>query len=198
MYKEKALKNKANTNSKIFLDYILNNGFYPEQYKTIWEFNGSAKESISQFLTDYNPYLLSKKVKQSDIKKLGINGAIGYLNDEGIMVKDRSSKRDRLLYSQIRGVYQEHSFEYPEVNKNDVMIANGFNTYLDNLVNYRQDKFIGYCMDSHDPNLLYTFNRYKELYNALSHNIYGTEYVLEQDTYNNEEKSLLLIKKMHH
>ena len=182
-------------NSRIFLDYLLNNGFCPDKYKTIWEFNGPAKESISQFLTDYNPYLLSKKVKHSELIELGINGSVGFLNEEGIVVKDSFSNKNRLLYSQISGIYQDHSYEYPDVSKNDVMIANGINTYMDNLVNYKQDKFIGYCMDSDDPNLLYAFNRYKKLYRDLTHNIYGSSYILEQDTVNNCQKSLLLIRK---
>ena len=192
------LINKDSVNSKIFLDYILDNGFYPEQYNTIWEFNGSARESISQFLADYNPYLISKKVLQADIKELGIRGATGFLNEDGIVIKDRFDNKNRLLYSGIKGIYYDHSYEYPQVSKNDVIIANGINTYMDNLINFNQDKFIGYCMDSDNPDLVYSFNRYKNLFNALNRNIYGTEYILEQDTYNNDAKSLLLIRKKKH
>lgn len=186
---------ESSINSRIFLDYILKKGFNPGNYKTIWEINGSVKESMSQFLTDYNPYMVSKKTKYKDLEELNIKGTTGYLTEDGILIKDRFDNCNRLLYSNIRGFYQNHSMEYPQLNKNDVFIANGINTHMDNLINYNQDKFIGYCMDSDDSNLLYAFNRYKNLHRALNHNLYGNQYILEQDTYNNGNKSLLLIRK---
>ena len=63
-----------NINSALFLQYIEAYGFNPSNYMTIWELVQSAKGSMSQFLREYNQYLLSRKVNYNDLDALGING----------------------------------------------------------------------------------------------------------------------------
>jgi len=185
--------NKENLNSKIFLDYIISRGFNPEKYKNIIEVNGSANESMSQFLKDYNQYLISKKVVDNDLDRLGISGFNGYLNKSGIVAQEK--KEYKLLYTPVRGIHQLYIEGYPKISDDDVFIANGINIYMDNFVDYKQDKYIGFCMDTEDPELVPTYYRFRDLQMTLNRNFYGEKYVLEHDSLSYKGKALLLIRK---
>ena len=67
--------------SALFLEYIKSYGFNPNNYDSILELLQSANGSMSQFLTQYRQYLLSRQVVYSELDDLGIDGAYGYIEN---------------------------------------------------------------------------------------------------------------------
>lgn len=181
--------NNLNVNSMLFLDYIKSFGFNPKNYGNIIEVNGGAKESVSQFLN--HQYLISKQVVESDLKELGINGSNGYISETGLIAQN--DKESNILYAPIRGIHQEYKKGYPRITEDDVIIANGINPYMNNLSEYKQDKYIGFCMDFEDPELVTTYYRFRDLQNILNKN--KEEYVLEHDSLSHKGKAMLLLRK---
>lgn len=180
-------------NSKLFLDYISSFGFNPNNYENIIEVNGKGDQSISQFLKEYNQFLISKKTIDNDLRKLNIKGANGYINKLGIVIQD--DNKDKLLYNPSRGIHQVHLKGYPVITDNDVIIANGINMYMNNLKDYRQDKYLGFCMDIDNPELETTYYRFRDLQIILNSNSNNEEYVLEHDSLSQKGKAMLLLRK---
>ena len=89
-----------NINSALFLKYIESFGFNPNNYGIIWELGQSAKGSMSQFLREYNQFLVSRQVDYAELDELGINGAYGYFQKNGIYIPISTENDIRFLYAQ--------------------------------------------------------------------------------------------------
>lgn len=193
--------NERNMNSALFLGFIKRHGFNPENYGMIVELVQNAPASMSQFLKEYKQFLLSEKVNYSDINKLGIKGAQGYLGEDELVIP-RTPANDvyfkNLYINQNKKAPGKH-LKYPHLvlEKNDVIIANGFVTDLFNLINVQQDIYVGYCLDDSDINLGYQNNGYYQLFDFLDKK-YPDDYSLTETTLNDgpgKNKQLLLIEK---
>ncbi len=186
--------NESNINSALFLQYIQTYGFDPDNYLYILELFQSAKESISQFLKPYRQYLLSRKVKYDELEQLGIDGAYGYINEDGILVPKTHFNDDQFLYTPTKRLYTPHSYSCPTMDDFDVIIANGISPYMNNTANFSQDKYLGFCMDDTDKNLDISVKRYEKLVDLINKKS-RDEYVLEHDRISSEGKELCLIRK---
>ena len=186
--------NESNINSALFLHYIQAYGFDPDRYLYMLELFQSAKGSISQFLKPYRQYLLSKQVKYSELDQLGIDGAYGYINEDGIFVPKSQVNDDRFLYALLKRLYTSHSYECPTMDDFDAIIANGTSPYMNNTSNFNQDKYLGFCMDDTDKNLDISVKRYEQLVDLINKKS-RDEYVLEHDRISSQGKEFCLIRK---
>lgn len=183
-----------NINSALFLQYIEAYGFNPSNYMTIWELVQSAKGSMSQFLREYNQYLLSRKVNYNDLDALGINGAYGYFHEDGICIPKTTENDNRFLHTPVKRLYTPHSYSYPNIEEFDAIIANGTSVYMKNVANFEQDKYLGFCMDENDENLGISLERYERLLDLINRQS-RSEYVFEHDKISSKGKELCLIRK---
>lgn len=186
--------NEENINSALFLKYIETYGFNPNNYHNILELFQSAKGSMSQFLRQYNQYLLSRQVNYDELDKMGINGAYGYFHSDGIVVAKTTENDNRFLHTPVKRLYIKHIYGVPTINNFDVIIANGTSPYMNNTANFGIDKYLGFCMDDTDENLAISFERYEYLVNLLNRQS-QEEYTLEHDTLSSKGKQLCLVKK---
>ncbi len=186
--------NEENINSALFLKYIETYGFNPNNYHNILELFQSAKGSMSQFLRQYNQYLLSRQVNYDELDKMGINGAYGYFHSDGIVVPKTTENDNRFLHTPVKRLYIKHIYGVPTINNFDVIIANGTLPYMNNTANFGIDKYLGFCMDDTDENLAISFERYEYLVNLLNRQS-QEEYTLEHDTLSSKGKQLCLVKK---
>lgn len=90
------------------LQFMINNGFNPENYHNILELIQSAPSSISRYLKAYKLFLLSEKVEYSELEKLGIDGAKGYIASNKEIVIQKPIKKISL---------------YPKIEEFDAVIA---------------------------------------------------------------------------
>ena len=186
--------NEENINSALFLKYIETYGFNPNNYHNILELFQSAKGSMSQFLRQYNQYLLSRQLNYDELDKMGINGAYGYFHSDGIVVPKTTENDNRFLHTPVKRLYIKHIYGVPTINNFDVIIANGTSPYMNNTANFGIDKYLGFCMDDTDENLAISFERYEYLVNLLNRQS-QEEYTLEHDTLSSKGKQLCLVKK---
>ena len=185
---------EANINSALFLHYIQAYGFDPDNYIYMLELFQSAKGSISQFLKPRSQYLLSKQVKYEELNQFDIDGAYGYLQEDGILVPRTLVNDNRFLYAPVKRLHTPHSYNCPTITDFDVIIANGISSYMNNTANCSQDKYLGFCMDVTDKNLYISMERYEQLVELMNRKS-RDEYVLERDSISSEGKEFCLIKK---
>lgn len=121
-------------NSLLFLEFIKSYGFDPSKYNNILELYQSPQTSMSQYLKDYKQFLLSDKIKEKELDRIGINGAYGYIDMNTIVMPNNEIK-------------------VPLLNDFDVIISNGVLPSMSYLQSTTQDKFIGLCVSDNDPEL---------------------------------------------
>ncbi len=185
--------NMRNINSALFLEYIESKGFDPNNYNYILELVQSAPGSMSQFLSGYQQYLLSRLISYPELDELGIDGAFGYVEENGICVPKMLRNDDRFLYTPSKKI-KKHGYGCPTIDQFDVFIANGVCPYLPNVANFSQDKFLGFCMDKNDENLLDSISFYENLLRELEKKSRDS-YVLEHDTDTYRDKELYVLRK---
>lgn len=188
------LINLDNINSALFLKYIESYGFDPSYYYYILELFQSGKGSMSQFLKQYYPYLLSRRVNYDEIDAIGIDGAYGYLHSDGILVPKTLENDEHFLKRSDKSLYTRHSYGTPTIDDFDVIIANGTSPYMDNTANFDIDKYLGFCMDSTDENLDISLRRYEHLVDLINRQS-SREYIFEHDTLSSMGKELCLVRK---
>ncbi len=125
---------------------------------------------------------------------MNIDGACGYLAEDGILVPKSIANDNRFLYTPAKRLYTPHSYEYPEIYDFDVIIANGTSPHMNNTANFNQDKYLGFCMDKTDENLGISVQRYEQLLDLINRKS-RDEYILEHDSLSSKGKELCLIRK---
>ena len=128
-------------NSLLFLEFIKSYGFDPSKYNNILELYQSPQTSMSQYLKYYKQFLLSDKIKEKELDRIGINGAYGYIDMNTIVMPNNEIK-------------------VPLLNDFDVIISNGVLPSMSYLQSTTQDKFIGLCVSDNDPELQYKLNSF--------------------------------------
>lgn len=175
-------------NSKLFLDYIKTYGFNPDNYLNILELFQSAPCSISQFLEGHRQYLLSTRVKYPELEQVGIDGAYGYVDEAGVFIP-----KARFLSPYGKKIYQKHGNDVISLDDFDVVIGNGVSQSVENLVQFQNDMYMGFCMDCFDRRGVdAAFERYEDLVDIMNCES-SSEYVLNQEVSNN--KVLCLVRK---
>ena len=108
----------------LFYDFLKVYGFNPYNYRRILELNSSVEESISQYLKDYNQFLLSEKVEYKELEKYGIEGACGYLeSDSGIIVPKSLEADDYFERHKPLVSYKIHGYVYPGIDEFDTIVT---------------------------------------------------------------------------
>lgn len=184
----------------LLLEYMVSEGFNPNNYERILELFQSAPDSISKYLAKYNQYLLSKKVLYCQLEDYGIDGAYGYLTEKGIYVPKTLDNDKHFLEEAPKVPYKRHSYSYPSVEEFEVAI------FLENLVIPRtidttiycskliQDKYFGFVVDNSD-NTKTNIELIKRCFNIVKRNSMDDSYELAHETLRQEDKQIYLIKK---
>lgn len=190
--------NEENINSALFLKYIEEYGFNPDNYHNILELFQPARGSMSQFLRQYKQYLLSRQVNYDELDEVGINGAYGYLDSNGIIVP-KTLENDRRFFPPVKSLYTKHSYGTPSIHDFSVIIAKEvitsnliLNDYIGSAFNFPIDKYLGFCMNDTDENLAAALEKHKALVNWINYQS-SDKYTFEHDTL--KGKHLCLIRK---
>ena len=186
--------NNQNFNSALFLSYIITEGFDPNNYANILELFQSANASMSQFLTPYNQYLLSRQVNYDELDKLNIDGAYGYLDENGILVPKTIYNDARFLQSRENSMYKRHGYGCPTIENFDVIIGNGNSQYTRHAAHLPQDQYLGFCMDKDSANLENSLKLYEHLVELIN-SYRREEYILARESISSGNKELCLLKR---
>lgn len=82
-------------NTRIFLDFLIDNGFNPENYRNILEIIQSVPNSVSKYLKNYPQFLLSEKVDYSELISHQLKGANGYIDKNGRIIVPKTEEGDK-------------------------------------------------------------------------------------------------------
>lgn len=182
-----------NINSVIFLRYLEYYGFDPVYFPNVLELFQSVKGSMSQFLKDYNQYLLSQKVVYKELDEFNLNGAYGNFESGNIRIPKTLENSDRILYRPFKTLYKNGSYKDPDINDFDMIIGNGISHNLISLKDTNKDRLLGICMDSNTKNkkeILGSYKLLKDIINSQG----GKEYVYEKDTIASKQKTLCIVR----
>ncbi len=155
--------------SDVFLDYIKENGFKPENKKII-ELYQSAPDSISRYLKDSDTYLLSDSVNYDELDAMGLNGARGHI-ENGMVVIPKSIINDKRFLQASKKTFMNHAYPTPSLSEFDTIIANyllqnnGDFTVNPNL---NQDLFLGFCANKEQVTSA-TLTNYKKILFTLNY-----------------------------
>lgn len=178
-----------NINSFLFLDYILNSGFNPYNYQNILELFSKESESMVRNFINTNHFILSRDVDYDELDRLGLNGAIGYLNFDGIRLPKIKESEDYFL-----GKLGKDSYPTFNVNDFDVIIGNGIASDLIHAFNYNKDHYLGMCVDKDDEDLDTILSLYRDVVSYL--NLHSDDrYMLAKDTDSEYGKELIMISE---
>ncbi len=196
------------SNTRIFLDFLIDNGFNPENYKNILEIIQSVPNSLSKYLQYYPQFLLSKKVDYSELISHQIKGANGYIDKKGGIVVPKTEEGDKYfkdLALQLKLYCQKKiPYYYPIISEFDSLIAyydlnKEQQISIDQIVNATipliEDKYIGFIADTKNQEQI---NKNLEIFSILLEVIKSNsrqDYTMIHDTVSSQEKELYLIKR---
>ena len=188
-----------NKDALLFLEYIINNGFNPNNYENILELIQSVPNSMSKYLKSYRQFLLSKKVNYSDLEKYRIKGANGYLNGEnGIFIPKNPEADEYFSYKFHHKKYKANRYRYPNIlNFNSVITYHDWSiediSQIKSTLYYLiKDYYIGFITNKSDKNLGQKLKFYQDLLEEINMTT-PSRHTIVHDTINNKE--LYLIKK---
>lgn len=187
------------TESTLVLEYMLSNGFNPNNSKGILELLQSAPESMSKYLKNYNQYLLSNKVKYNELENYGIKGACGYLDGEGINVP-KSLESDAYFYDSPILRIKRIGYKLPSLDEFDTIIFSGLWDRLETprilqLAKYDDfNRLFGFACDFHDEQLSQKLKIFKLFLETLNDHS-NKEFEIVHDTVSRKNKELFLIKE---
>lgn len=148
-------------NEKI-ISFFTKNGLSPKRNHSILEIDGTVEDSLSSilFYTHPNQFLLSKYITDNELIEYGIEGAYGWLNEDGIFIPNIS------INSHLRNF--NGSFEDYRIEDFDTIICKECSDSLMHLANweYNQEVFLT-CENLNYLKLLQEYlncsNEYREL-----------------------------------
>lgn len=195
-----------NENSWMFLEFMLENSFKPEDYNNILELMQSVPNSLSQYLTNYKQFLLSEMVSYTDLETYNIKGAKGYIDaDEGIVVP-KSIEAD--------GYFRNHQEKVP--NKQIPRYVYPTTADFDSIISYYdwttiigskplrqitsslyypfENYYIGFIANKDDENLSEKVSLFSDILEAINKRS-SQKHTLVHDTISDKNKAFYLIKK---
>lgn len=162
---------------KLLLEFIqvyvnLNN------YENIIELEKSCEDSVCKLLKSNSSFLLSKKVSKENLISNNLNGCYGYVSKQGILCKSAELVGD-----------------LPNFNENSLLISEKNISEIINTTNLNTKRIIATCLDLNDPKNNEIKNFYIKL-NSILNNLENSKNKLIDETYNNLNKELIMIKKI--
>ena len=188
--------------SSIFYQYLLNNGFNPNDYHKILELVQNVPNSMSAYMQKENTYLLSKYVDYNSLDKFELNGACGYLdNENGIDIPTPTVLSGKYFPNKQPVVPKSVYGKVPTMDEFDVVVA--FQDWHSTLYQINQllatlhyripNNYFGFIADKTDENLKLKLGIYKSLLESINaHSPYKHELI--QDYIKNSEKEIYLIR----
>ncbi len=193
--------------SRLFLEFMFVNNFQPENYANILELIQSVPNSLSQYLTNYEQFLLSKQVSYTDLENYKINGAHGYMDkDEGIIVP-KSLEADEYFRKKQEKVPDKQipRYIYPTITDFNSIIFYYDWSKITNLELLKQvitssfyfqfkNYYIGFIANKDDENLKEKVSIISDILKGINI-ISSQEHTLAYDTISDINKEFYLIKK---
>ena len=186
------------SNSLLFMQFLAENKFNPENYYKILELIQSVPNSLSQYLTGFGQFLLSEKVDYQKLEENDIKGAHGHLTDTGIYIPKSNSADNYFLRSHVKIPYKRHGYAYPNMSDVDSIIL-----YVDNKVMKEDleqikeailypvfDKYLGFITTKEEKEE----KLYQELLQIINQ-WSREEYLLSHEEMKDENKEFYLIRK---
>lgn len=197
---------EVNNNALLFWGFINAYGFNPNNYSNNLELIQPVSNSISQYLKDYNHFLLSKSVRYEDLENYGLKGACGYIDkNEGIIVP-KSIEGDEYFRNHQGKVPSKQipRYSYPAITDFDSIVSYydwTSNTTMEQLRQITEsiyfpfsDRYIGFITNKDDEKLLEKVGIIYDILTVIN-NSEQKQYKLIHDTVSNKNKELYLIKK---
>lgn len=196
---------KSNMNSALFYKYLTANGFDPNNCENILEIGASAQSSVSQFLKYYNQFLLSLKVRETDLFKAGIKGAVGHLKKGDIFIP-LVPISDEHIESYFCKSFNKDKYpqicdrdKYPTIKQFDVVMSDGYSLDSIELQDLEQEIYIGSCRDIEPisegrPMITPHYVNFEVLYDIMNRK-YNDNFVFLHDVASSINKEYCLIKK---
>lgn len=159
----------------LILEFMINNGFNPKEYRNILELVQSAPSSISRYLNGCKQFLLSNKVNYSELEQLGIDGANGKIDiDKYSPIKINNPVKWISLYPHILDFDSVVAYhDWTEEDINQIKVALAFP------IKYHHYVFSNGINDPHKDKRIESYYQLLEVINATSkvpHKIVDAEY----------------------
>ncbi|MDD6879719.1 MAG: hypothetical protein PUD59_05840 [bacterium] len=167
------------SNTEFFIKYLIEEAhFNPSDYKMILELNGSARDSISRYLTECKQYLVSPSIHFSNLLEFGIYGRRGKIKLD----------KDKKPYICTNRKYSDYDFF-------DVIVSRKYSNNLFAACHFDKDIYFGFCDDYYhmDYSIIEKkLNYYIDIRNYL--NNLGKNYELINDVDTSNDKIFCIVK----
>ena len=179
---------------EIYYSYLLMNGFNPNKYDKVLEIGTREKQAISKKFIGPEIFLLSEDLDYSGMVELGLFGARGYIDNDGINIP-RSIETDSFMRYHGAPILRIGStLSSSTLSDFDAIICPATYERLLYLLSIKKDMFIGACMHSLDPKLrLAKLNI--EHFRLIVQTMYRINMEYSKETFDNGMKQILLLKK---
>ena len=191
----------CNKEPLLFFEFLIENGFNPNNYKNILELNNSVSESISKYINKYPQFLLSSKVEYNELLKYNVKGARGWIEEKtGIVVPKTVVATEYFRKINSENKSQRHIFDYPGISDFNSVIAYHNWTQEDlkqiiSILNYpTENYYIGFMTEFNDINLKEKLEFYRLILKVINETAM-TEHELVYESIRSKNKKLYLIRK---
>lgn len=195
-------------NTRIFLDFLIDNGFNPENYRNILEIIQSVPNSVSKYLKNYPQFLLSEKVDYSELISYQIKGANGYIEKNGRIIVPKTEEGDKYFKDLAKNLKlycnKKIPYYYPIISEFDSLIAYydlnreqqiSINQIVNATIPLIEDKYIGFIADTNSQEkITKNIAIFSILLEVIKSNS-RQDYTMIHDTINSQGKELYLIKR---
>lgn len=150
----------SKTRQEKLIDFFEKNGMSPKSNISILEIGANAENSLTRFLDEYYPYtfLLSKDVDSITLEKYNLDGAYGWIDEEGLCVP-QTRENEHLKNS-------NGKFDIPKIEDFDTIVCETISDDLFQLAYLeKMNIFLGNLKLKNSKKIL---NNYKEIKDALN------------------------------
>lgn len=161
----KSRKNRKDNYAKSLLRFLKSQGFVPDEHKKVLELGQTPSESISQYIKQCNPYLLTYLSTEEEIKHSGLDGSYGKIIGDDIVYTNSNGEP----YS--RKVFKNPP-SGPRLHEFDAVICQGITSRAFDVAQVSEeispDLFCCFRSEESDKNLRFQFQRAEELLRVLA------------------------------
>jgi len=183
-----------NTYEQIYYSYLLMNGFNPKKYDKVLEVGTTERKALSSKIIGPETFLLSEDLDYSRMVELGLYGARGFIDNDGINIPKSIETDSFMRYHGFPILRRGTNFSNPTLNEFDAIICPATYDRLFYLLSTKKDMFIGVCMDSLDPKL----GRAKlnlEHFKLIVQTMYRINMEYSKESFDRGMKEIHLLKK---
>lgn len=179
---------------EMYYSYLLMNGFNPKKYDKVLEIGTKEKKALSSKIVGPETFLLSDDLDYSKMVELGLFGARGYIDNDGINIPKSIETDSFMRYHGAPMLRIGSTLSSPTLSDFDAIICPATYERLLYLLSIKKDMFIGVCMHSFDPKLrLAKLNI--EHFRLVVQSMYRINMEYSKETFDRGMKQIHLLKK---